>query len=210
LCLPVAAVLTVAGCTSGSGGDTTPSATVTDTVTSAAPPTGSGVPASTPASTPASSGGASSGSTGSSSSGGNASGPGLCTPTVMTFEVGQSDGAAGTSYVPIIATNASQQPCVTTGYPGVAALDQSGAQIAQAGRTMGGTGGTTIVVQPGQQVSSLLAAASMASGIPTCPTSTAILFTLPDNTDSTKLDLRLPACADGISVDPLVRGTTGR
>lgn len=205
----VVALAIVAGCTSGSDGNGTPSVVATATVTatgsasSAAPPTGSGVPATSTAPV-------SSGATGSPTSSQNSSGPGLCTPTVMTFRLGVGGGAAGTSYQPIVATNASKQPCVTTGFPGVAMLNAAGRQIAQASRVQGGVSVTTIVVQPGQQVSALLASATMAPGVDSCPTAPAILFTMPDNNDSTRIIAGLPACADGVRVGPLVRGTTGQ
>lgn len=200
-----AAMAIVAGCTSSSdGAGTGPSSgatatvTTTDTVSSAAPPTGSGVPASSTAPVATATTTAA------------AAGPGLCTPTVMRFRLGAGEGAAGTQTVPVIATNASQQPCVTTGYPGVAVLNAAGAQIAQAKRVAGGVVSTTLVVQPGEQISALIGSASMGAGGVTCPTSPAILFTLPDNTDSTRIVAGIPGCADGVSVGPFVKGTTGR
>lgn len=200
--IPIVAgvLLTVAACTSSSHTTSPPPATVSTTVTataSTAPVTTPTVPPTGPASSAAP---ASGGSTG--------SGPGLCTPTVMTFRLGSGNGAGGTDSVPVVATNASRQPCVTTGYPGVAALDTSGRQIAQADRGSEGQQVSTLVVQPGQQISALLTGHVEGPG-GECPESAAILFTLPDNTDSTRIVTALPACPGGFGVQPFVRGTTG-
>lgn len=208
----------VAGCTSGSDGNGSPSVVATATVTatgsasSANPPTGSGVPAtSTPPAGGSPTGGATGSPTGGPTGSSTSSGPGLCTPTVMTFRLGAGGGAAGTDYYPIIATNASQQPCVTTGFPGVAMLNAAGRQIAQASRETGTASApvTTIVVQPGQQISARLRSSTMGTNGALCAQSPALLFTLPDNTDSTRIVTGLPACADGVSVGAFVRGTTG-
>ncbi len=190
----------VAGCSGGSTGDGTPSASATDTVTatatdtvsSAAPPTGSGVPATSTA--PASSSGA-------------ASGPGLCTPTVLTFVVNPDNGAAGTDYFSVTATNGSKQPCVTTGYPGVALLDAAGHQVLQATRQQNGITVATVTLQPGEKATAVIAAASAAVDNSACATFPALLFTMPDNTDSTKLVHKVYACA--VSVRPFVEGDTG-
>ena len=182
---------TVAGCTGDSAGRGAsappPIATATRTVASAAPPTGSGVPASTPASAAAS-----------------PSGPGLCTPTVMTFAVGQPDGAAGTSLVTVTATNGSAAPCVTTGFAGVAFLDAAGKQFLQADRDPT-VQSTTLTVPPGGTISARLAVGDVGAGGGTCAASTAILLTLPDNTDSTRLDLPEASACDA-QVQAFVEG----
>lgn len=195
----VGILLIVAGCTTSSDGKGTPSAVATTTVTatgsasSAAPPTGSGVPATSTAPV--------GGSTGSAT----ASGPGLCTPTVATFTVGPAEGAAGTGFLPVHVTNASQRSCVTTGYPGVALLNASGSQILQAQRETGyGQKSTTITLAPGEQATALIATSAQSDNGAACPTSPAFLFTLPDNTDSTKLTAVLSLC--NVKVRPFVKG----
>lgn len=196
--LTAAAVATVAGCTSGSDGNGTPAPTATATSTV----TGSPVSPSTPVATATVTATA----TASATSTGNASGTGLCTPTVMTFALGQSSGAGGTSYFAVIATNASQQPCVTTGYPGLALLDGSGSQILQADRDQSTSGSvTTITVQPGQRISAVVGAQDVGTGGGVCVSSPAFLFTLPDNTDSTTIAHVTPACR--VSVQPFTRYT---
>ncbi len=196
----VAAVAIVAGCSSGAKGDGTPSpvATVTSTatVTSSAPAAATTAPAtpgsSAPATTPAGSG--------------NASGPGLCTPTVMTFAVTPNDGAGGSDYFQIRATNASKSPCVTTGFPGIAFLDAGGRQILQAVRQDPATV-TTIVVAPGQEISARVQAegSDLENGGTPCPSSPAFLLTLPDNTDSTRITHTTPVCSVGVAA--FIRGS---
>lgn len=193
-------LLTVAACSGSSTGNGTPTltptetVTSTDTVTTSAPPPGtSGSAAST---------GPTSGSTGSRTT---ASGPVLCTPTVMTFTLGVNNGASGVQYFPVIATNASKQPCVTTGFPGVAVLNGSGGQYAQATRSLS-VPGTTIVVQPGQKVQAIVGFRDAPeTGVGQCPVSPGFLFTLPDNTDSTRLQRSQAVCS--ATVQAFVRYT---
>lgn len=185
-------VLTVAGCSSSAKDTraTAPVPTVTQTATvSAAPPaTGASAPGSStaPATSPATS-----------------SGPGLCTPTVMTFAVSQNDGAAGSVYFAVHATNASKSPCVTTGFPGMAFLNAGGNQILQADRDDPSTA-TTITVAPGEEVTAEVKASDGAGENRICPSSPAFLLTLPDNTDSTKINHTTPACS--VSVSAFVKG----
>lgn len=206
----VAVLAIVAGCTSGSDGNVTPTASATVTRTSTAT-----VPATTASSgtSPASTAPVGVSSTPRTS----ASGPGLCTPTVTTFRVGNGGAGLGHAGFTVTVTNASQQPCVTTGYPGVALLDAAGHQIEQAQRTLRGyLGGlpagaqpATLTLHPGQQASALIEGTDFdpASG-GDCPTSPALLFTLPDNTDSTTLRHDTPACT-GLQIHPLIKGTSG-
>ena len=192
--LPLAATTAtlaiVAGCTSGSNGTTTPSVTETVTTTAtasaSAPPSG-GSSAATTSAPPTGSGSSSA-----------ASGPGLCTPTVMTFDVTASEGAAGSSYFLIRATNASASPCVTTGFPGVALLDANGKTILNATRGEPSEA-KTLVVAPGERITSQVRAANAGDGSQVCPISPKFLLTLPDNTDSTTITHATPACSVGVT-----------
>ncbi len=140
----------------------------------------------------------------------------LCTPTVTTLDASSGDGgAAGHFGFLVVVRNASAQPCRTSGYPGVALLDASGHQVLQAQRTLAGyTGGVrnaaapAIVLQPGQQASVRVEGLNAAPDGSGCATSPALLFTLPDNTDSTRLVHSTPTCP-GLQVHPIVPGTTG-
>lgn len=193
----LSAAALLAACTSG-GSDTTPSTpTVTTTVT-----------ASGSSSSTAPTGGVTGSASGGPRTGGSSpTGPVECTPTVATFAVEDGGGAAGTSGVAVVVTNASQQPCVTTGWPGVAVLDAGGAQIEQAQRQGNGTAPQTITLRPGDKASATLTWSNGTGTDGACPQGAAILFTLPDNTDSTRLDVRPLACPDGVRIYPLVAAT---
>ena len=116
----------------------------------------------------------------------------------------------------VTARNASRQTCTTQGYPGVALLDAKGRQIEQATRTrrgyLGGLGSGApprIVLHPGQRASARIEGSTLNEATQkACPQSPAILFTLPDNRDSTRLRVSFPACS-GVEVHPMVPGTTG-
>ena len=116
----------------------------------------------------------------------------------------------------VTARNASRQTCITQGYPGVALLDAKGRQIEQATRTrFGFMGGLNrgapprIVLRPGQRASARIEGFTINEATQqACPHSSAILFTLPDNRDSTRLRVSFPACK-GVQVHPMVPGTTG-
>lgn len=111
--------------------------------------------------------------------------------------------------------NAANRPCRTTGYPGVALLDGTDHQIAQAQRTpsgyMGGLGSGTppmVVLAPGQEATAMIEGLNSNPDGSSCATSPAFLFTLPDNTDSTRLAQQVRACPN-LQVHPLVPGDTG-
>jgi hypothetical protein len=61
-----------------------------------------------------------------------------CATSQLSLSLGQSQGAAGTTYTPIVLTNQGSVSCRLTGYPGVSFLDASGAQVGpSAARTSG-------------------------------------------------------------------------
>jgi Protein of unknown function (DUF4232) len=92
----------VAACGSSGGKAAPPAATVT---VSSAPPGGASAPASSPAPTSAPA----------------PSGPPPCATSALRVSVptGQGNAAAGSSYYPIVFTNASGSSCTLYGYPGV-------------------------------------------------------------------------------------------
>ena len=121
-----ALLLVVTGC----GGSSGPSASSTSTTSPASSST-----TSTPAGSASSTQDATSSAP--SSSGSSTQSPGsaatTCSSSQLTARLGRADGAAGSTYVPIILTNTGST-CVTEGYPGVS-LIRSGSQIgAAAGR----------------------------------------------------------------------------
>jgi hypothetical protein len=124
----------LAACSS-SGGSASPGSTVTVTSTpsaqAATPSAGSG-------------GGGTDGSSSAPASGGAEGGPPSCATSALQVSLGQGNGAAGSSFVPIQFNNQSSSACTLFGFPGVsfvtgtggsqigapAAEDQSAARIA--------------------------------------------------------------------------------
>lgn len=52
-----------------------------------------------------------------------------CLTSNLSLSVGQSQGAAGTFFSPVLLTNVGSHPCTLFGYPGVSFVDSSGAQL---------------------------------------------------------------------------------
>ena len=131
--------------------------------------------------------------------------------------------AAGTVATIILFTNNGSPPCTLTGYPGVAALDSQGVQVAQARRALGGmlgglqNGGTTppvVTVATGQVASAAIEGTDNPAGTATsCPYYPSFLVTPPDQTQSTTVSLggtaAFPGCSQ-IEVNPVVPGNTGK
>jgi Protein of unknown function (DUF4232) len=128
LALASLAVLAVAGCSSGSSGggsntaDTPPP--VTTTASQSATP--SQTPSSSPTATP----------TPSFSTTIKASHS--CATSDLMVTVGQGQGAAGSTVLPLVFTNNGSKPCTMYGYPGVSFLDANENQIGAAAARSGG------------------------------------------------------------------------
>lgn len=121
--------------------------------------------------------------------------------------------AAGHDGVVLLFTNHSSSPCTLTGYPGVAGLDGSGQQLAQATRTLDGylagcgcSAPAVLTLQPGGVVSATVEAVDALNGGP-CTSYAALLVTPPNTTQSTKLSLAPYSC--DFDVHPVVAGQTG-
>ena len=137
----------------------------------------------------------------------------------------QGGGGAGLGHRSqvLVFTNTGQSACTLTGYPGVAALDAQGAQVAQAVRTPSGylgglaTGTTTpptVVLAPGQAASAMVEGIdNPQNGATSCPSYPAFLVTPPNLTQSVTLGLTsspaFPGCSP-IQVHPVVPGTSGQ
>jgi hypothetical protein len=153
-------------------------------------------------------------STADSGGGSNTGGIGRC--TVDKLKVTAVDGGAGSGHraVVLLFTNTSGSPCRLYGYPGVAALDSHGAQVAQARRTLSGyLGGTTqpaanVDIASGQSASAMVEASAAGSDGSSCVAYPAILVTPPDETRSIKLAWPGDGCSD-LQIHPVVPGTTG-
>jgi hypothetical protein len=72
-----------------------------------------------------------------------------CATGNLSLSVGQGQGAAGTSYVPIVFTNAGSKPCTLYGFPGVSFLDSSGHQLGVPATHTGGAEGVVTLAPKG-------------------------------------------------------------
>lgn len=137
----------------------------------------------------------------------------------LAVSAGAGGAAAGNVSVPLLFRNAGTVTCILSGYPGVAALDRSGRQVAQADRTPSGySGGLTpgqtvppaVRLAPGQSASALVEGSDVPVGAATsCPSYASLLVTPPDLTISVPVSRALPGCS-AIEVHPVVPGTAGR
>jgi hypothetical protein len=148
-----------------------------------------------------------------------ASGPPRCAFAHLAISVGQIGAGLGHEGVSILFKNTGASKCSLSGYPGVAALGPTGAQLAQAQRTPSGylggmqTGSTTppvVVLGPGAVASALVEGTDVPEGVASsCPTYPALLVTPPTSTLSARLTVSLPGCSP-LEVHPVVGGTTGK
>ena len=132
------------------------------------------------------------------------------------LSVTDSNGSARSTHraVVLVFANTSSTTCHLTGYPGVAALNASDQQIAQATRTLSGyLAGVRAVAQvqlaPGASASATVEALAVD---PTtgnaCTRYAGILVTPPNETHSIKLPWPNDGCAS-LQIHPVVQGTTG-
>jgi hypothetical protein len=113
----------------------------------------------------------------------------------------------------LLFVNHSSTSCIVQGYPGVAGVDGSGQQIAQATRTlkgfMGGclscTAANPVTLTVGATASAVVEAESAGPG--PCTAFASLLVTAPNTTTSVQLPGQLPSCA--FQIHPVVSGSTG-
>jgi hypothetical protein len=121
-------------------------------------------------------------------------------------------GAAGHEGVVVLFRNHGSTTCTLTGYPGAAGLNASGAQIAQATRTLTGMIGgchcshaPLLTLNPGTTVSAVIE--GNIGGPGPCDAFHSLLVTPPNTSTSTHLAVTVPSC--GFDVHPVVTGTSG-
>ena len=79
--------------------------------------------------------------------------PGLCVSSGLRASLGQSRGAAGTSYIALLLTNRSRVPCTLDGYPGVSFTAGSDAhQIGAPAQRDSRVGAAPVILVPGATV----------------------------------------------------------
>jgi hypothetical protein len=137
-----------------------------------------------------------------------APGPAGCTPAQLRITTGAIGAGAGQRYLPLVFTNVSAVTCTLYGYPGVAGLNSAGHQVAQARRETG-LAKVTITLLPGANASALVHATVVPAGTTTCPPDyAALLVTPPNTTVAVRVAATLPSCG-GLSVRPVVAGSSG-
>lgn len=112
--------------------------------------------------------------------------PGSCQGSDMKLALGQANGTAGTTYIDAIFTNTTKKACVLQGYPVVTLSNNNSQTIGQQATQSGGSGSSTVTVNPGKS-------AHVALGFPdpgalspgTCSQAAQVDVTLPG--DSTVL-----------------------
>jgi len=190
--LTLAVVGLLSACATPSPGpstSTTPTTTPPGTASPATSGTGSASAPAAPTSTPV-------------------TGPAACRAGQLRIGAGTVGAGAGQRYLPLTFTNISTVTCTLFGYPGVAGLNSAGQQVAQARRETGLTK-ATITLAPGADASALVHATVVPSGSATCPPDyAALLVTAPNTTVSVRISATLPACG-GLSVRPVVAGSSG-
>lgn len=140
-----------------------------------------------------------------------------CRTADLTVSAGGTDSSSGHRSVVVTFTNSGDGRCRLHGYPGVAALDTDGTQVAQATRTRHGYEGglasgppPTVTLSAGQTASALVEATAFdTSGGGACTPYAGLLVTVPDATRSTRVPWDTDACA-GLQVHPVVPGSSGR
>jgi Domain of unknown function (DUF4232) len=137
-----------------------------------------------------------------------------CARPDVVVSLGPGDAAMGHRSVALVFTNQGGRPCRITGYPAAAAVNASGAPVAQAQRTpsgyLGGLAGGSppdVTLAPGEQASALLEGLARSDG--SCTAYAGLSVTLPDDTATTRLPWTTDACSD-LQVHPVVPGGTGQ
>jgi hypothetical protein len=208
----VAALALGAAACSSSTGATKPTFTFSTATTTTLLPPGTASPTTIPVSTTAPTGET-----------GQAVSAAACRVGQLRITAGVDHGAAGNAGQTIVFTNVGPSPCVMGGYPGVAALNARGSQVAQARRQAAGmTGGLSnadspipvVTLEPGQSASAEIEGSDVGpAGSATCATYPAFLVTPPGETHSVKVTLMaggaFPGCQP-IAINPVVPGVTGR
>jgi hypothetical protein len=142
--------------------------------------------------------------------------PANCTIDHLT--VASQHGAAASGHRSMVLVFTNHGPvCRLFGYPGVAALNGSGAQIEQAVRTTNGyMGGLTAGQNPvsaflsnGESASAIVEAVAFKPNGDACTAYAGLLVTPPNETHSVKLTWDNDGCAS-LQIHPVVLGTTGQ
>jgi Protein of unknown function (DUF4232) len=140
-------------------------------------------------------------------------------PTVQRCKLGNlkitpgpTQGAMGSIAGMFIFKNTSSAPCTLQGYPGMQLLDATSSPI-----TTHVIRGTSVVVPsipvtlvtlaPGARASSLWGYSDMPTGAETCPASTSVQVTPPNDFSHATLHYSMSPCGGRVTVSPVRLGT---
>src|SRR5438309_2387332 len=88
---------------------------------------------------------------------GTTSPPGRCTTSILSVHLGAADGAAGSTYEPLVFTNKGSATCTLNGYPGVSFVaPTSGKQVGAAASRNPQHAAELVTLAPGATASALL------------------------------------------------------
>jgi uncharacterized protein DUF4232 len=142
-------------------------------------------------------------------------GPAECTIGQLDISVTAGDAGVGHRSKVVVFRNTGSTQCVLQGYPGIAALDGAGDQVAQAKRTPSGyLGGVAsgkaplVNLAPGQSASATVEALAFGPDGESCTGYTGLLVTPPDETHSVRVAWGSDGCSD-LQIHPVVPGTSG-
>jgi hypothetical protein len=147
---------------------------------------------------------------------GNGGGPVECRIGQLDISVTGGDAGLGHRSKVIVFRNTGSSTCVLQGYPGVAALDGSGRQVAQAQRTLNGYLGGVRAGNPplvrlaaGASASATVEALAFGPNGDSCTAYAGLLVTPPDETRSVRVNWDSDGCSE-LQIHPVVAGTTGQ
>jgi hypothetical protein len=184
-------VLLAAACSSGSKGSS-------EGTTTTNPPSSSTTSSTTSTTSTTSSTGGSTSTTSASTS--------RCHTSQLGATVGQSQGAAGSTYVSVALTNDSSTTCTLHGYPGVSLLDAGGHQIgAPATRATGPA--AVVTLHPNQVASTTVHTLNAGVAPGGCrPPSASVKIYPPDELDSLTAPGSITICGNTFTVTPMASG----
>ena len=80
---------------------------------------------------------------------------GQCATAALTLTLGDTDGAMGSRFTPLIFTNTGSTTCTLDGHPGVSFVDATGTQIGPSAERTDATT-PTVALAPGEQANALM------------------------------------------------------
>ena len=145
-----------------------------------------------------------------------------CKGRAIAISASPVEAAMGNVEVTLVFRNVGTTPCTLYGFPGVAALDAGGREVAQAQRTQSGyfaiapSPYRAVRLLPGGAASAIVAGSDSQPTSSPCPIYPAFLVTPPGTYNSTKVPVSspnftrngFPGCY-GLAVQPVVTGTSG-